>query len=127
MSQSNKILTLSLIGLLLGASITNISADTQRKPDIRVNIQDNGEFNSSGFQTNSVSANTDRQILDQVKSLIGNNYERYNINIHVSEGTVLLRGVIDSDANLTQIEKDIRNIKGVKDVQNQLHVEESKK
>lgn len=133
MSLNKKILMVSLSSLLLAASSHASDTPTQGKPDIRVNIQGDthqdykGETNSSGVQANDVSANSDRQILEQVKSLIGSTYGKYNINISVSEGIVILRGVVDNDTNMTHIEKDIRNIKGVKDVQNQLHVEGAKK
>lgn len=113
-----------------GSSTTPSQGKHDGKTDIELNIQGDthhvyqGEIKSSGPQMDDSSLSSDRRIQTEALDLIKNKFRKYNINITVSEGTVVLKGYIESDEIKQNIERDVRKIPDVKNVNNLLNVKE---
>ena len=66
------------------------------------------------------------QTITELQNAIKSSYKNYNINIHVSDGDVTLRGIVNSEEDKKGIEDKVRSVHGVKNINNQLHVTDMK-
>lgn len=125
----------SFSSLLFGTAIyadSNNSSVTPSpaQPDIKVNIRGDthhvyqGEVKSSGSQMDEEAIMSDRRIQDKIQNLIENNFRKYNINITVSQGNVVLKGYVENEETKQNIEQDVLKIQGVKKVNNLLTIKE---
>lgn len=71
------------------------------------------------------SADTDHRILMLIQERIKRNPGAKNIRIHVANGQVTILGWVVRDQDRNDIKKDIKNVDGVKGVDDQLQVKES--
>lgn len=106
---------------------TNDSSKTQTKPDIKVDIQGDTRHGAqsevrTSRKIDEDTFNSDGRIQAEIVDLIQNKFRRYNVNIRVSQGNVLLKGHVQSDKEKGEIESEVRKIKGVKNVDNRLDV-----
>lgn len=65
---------------------------------------------------------SDGQIARNVNNILKSSFKDYNINVHVSNGIVRLNGMVRSDDDKKAIEKEVRNIDGVKSINSQLEI-----
>lgn len=68
----------------------------------------------------------DRNLQGNIKGLIEKKFKRYNINISVYGGNVILRGYVDNDATKQDIEQEVKKMQGVKSVNNMLNISPKK-
>ena len=72
----------------------------------------------------SDEAPNDQTLKEKVESevLRGDEWPKGRINIDVAEGVVTLRGELDSEARVAELEQRVRKVAGVFDVVNLLHL-----
>lgn len=122
-----------LNGLSLTFSILSVPVNAYGQADtspydhnIRVNInaenQNNGSSSSNSQNQNPSSQQSDAHILKNIQNSLKSSYKNYNINVHIKDGFVTITGVVFSDNDKQNIESEVRNIYGVKKVNNKLSV-----
>jgi osmotically-inducible protein OsmY len=87
---------------------------------------DRNQYNRSGYQSRQLS---DEEITKEVQNTVGSGWlsSGYpNVKYDVSNGTVTLRGSVKTQDDKNKIEDKIRKIDGVRQVNNQINVEEGK-
>lgn len=115
---------LALYSSVAGAAAYDYSVEMKesdgnvRNGNIRINLIPNGKEDAKGVDDHHDNA----QLLGRIQNLIQSSYRKYNINIHLQGDVVTLVGVVESDSDKRNIEKDILKINGVKKVENKLQV-----
>lgn len=71
--------------------------------------------------------NTTKSILNAVAEKIKSKYKKFNINITVENGTVTLAGYVGDEETKQNIERDVSKIRDVKNVKNNLKVQQEPK
>lgn len=67
---------------------------------------------------------SDEVLKDKVESEVfgGDKYPKGKISVNVENGTVVLRGELEEEGLISDLEQDVRKVTGVVDVQNLLHL-----
>ncbi len=90
------------------------------------NDQRNQRFGGYGNNNNSNLAEDDRKISDDVKGVVAGGWfssGNKNVTFDVNNGNVTLRGTVGSLDEKNNIEQKVRNINGVRNINNQLMVQ----
>lgn len=91
--------------------------------DIGVNVQSQTYQNYAQPADQSYGYMADdKRIQSEVQNLIKNKTKQYNINIMVRQGNVTLSGYVENNDDKQNLEREIRKIKGVKEVKNLLNI-----
>lgn len=81
------------------------------------------EQNNYGNQPGNNDENvSNEQLLNQIQYTLKGSFKNYNLNINVEDGVVTLSGVVNSDSDKSSLESKVKNIRGVRKVNNQLQV-----
>ncbi len=128
----NKEKTILFLFLTLGfvtIAQAAVKAPAQSLSNIKVDIQSDTRrsyqslVNASELEVDGNSIASDRRIQADIVNLIENKYRKYNINIEVSEGNVVLKGFLQNDEVKQDIENDVKSIHGVKSIDNLLKIQ----
>lgn len=66
------------------------------------------------------------RVLNRIQELLHDTYKDYNINVHFDGQTVTLKGTVNSAHDKERIERTVKEIQGVRSVNNFLQVTEKK-
>jgi osmotically-inducible protein OsmY len=65
----------------------------------------------------------DQTLIAKVRSeVLGGRWGAYTINVDASDGVVTLRGQVDRDEQVSELEEDVAGVTGVEEVRNFLHI-----
>ncbi len=88
--------------------------------DLHVDIKKDTST-SQEFIPGNVGTPSDQRILNEINDLLRRYYSGYNINIHINNGVVTVKGVVRSSNDILDIQNSLLRIDGVKSVDNQLN------
>ncbi len=122
-----KLILMMTYGMIF--TFSGLKADQQsNSPSIQVQVQREGQshFESSeGANVDNPGNEANADILRQIEERIKGSYGRYNINIRIVDGVVVLKGTVNTSQDKDNIEKMVRSISGVDKVNNKLEVQSS--
>lgn len=96
--------------------IQQAPAPAQQAPIIVNNPAPNGGSTSSGTDDSTIQAAIDRKMMDDpALSTLG-------VTVSMGNGKATLMGVVKSDALKSQVERTVRSVRGVKEIDNQISV-----
>lgn len=111
---------------------TEIKSSGAVKPKGAISYYDDDEEEDEDFETSALSStkrNSDRQLNLKIQDTLKSGAFKENfadIEIEVSHGNVTLSGSVDTEEDSREAEKRVRNINGIKNVDNQIQVQSSK-
>lgn len=114
------------IGICLAASFAGLQAAPVQDHSIQVDIIQDQSPQKKGTSSTSYASSNNLASLEQIKnnilSTVQSSFQKYNIIVKLSADTVTLTGTVQSLHDKDRIERDIRRIRGVQKVDNQLQV-----
>lgn len=102
---------------------TIVLADDRNSGAVQINIEK--ETVPGGMQATPRSSSTEISsdaIINDVKTVLLGSFRKYVVKVTVFDGTVTLRGAVDSQEDKDKIEDVVKKVRGVKAVDNQLEV-----
>lgn len=97
-------------------------SDSKGSPDVRFNVESSTQTPMM-YDKEHGGTSEDQRVLQEVLSLLRGSYSRYSMNVHIDDGVVTISGTVRSTDDLLDIQNAVQRIKGVKGVNNQLHIE----
>lgn len=107
---------------IIATALSGADQNSNGAPDVRFNVQSSTQTPMMSEKENGGTAE-DRRVLNEILYLLRGSYSRYNLNVHIDDGVVTITGTVRSTDDLLDIQNAVQRIKGVKGVNNQLHVE----
>lgn len=104
-----------------GAKLRRTGRDVEKKASY---IQGKVEGAVSTVTSSSEPPADDKSLADRIKSEVlgGDRFEGHQVVVDAVDGVVALRGEVQQTEHIDELEKEVRKVPGVNDVENLLHL-----